>query len=270
MARCGFCIRTSVLGILITVAVLSASSAALAERRVALVIGNGAYKNATHLPNPTNDARDVAAALGRIGFDTILGLDLDRAGMDDYAVRFARAAREADVALFYYSGHAMQFADVNYLMPGDTRHADEAYLRRLAKIDSPQGMIVAYSTQAGRTAEDGTGRNSPYTAAFLKHIEVQEEIGTVFRRVSADVYEATQRTQLPELSLSLIGEFVTSRRPRAAHLLRSRRRRHRWRARRRRPGRRARTRPASRCWKLSSASTATASTARWHARGATS
>jgi carboxyl-terminal processing protease len=265
MARCGYCVRTSVLAIFITAAVLSAPSAALAERRVALIIGNGAYKNATHLPNPTNDARDVAAALGRIGFDTILGLDLDRAGMDDYAVRFARAAREADVALFYYSGHAMQFAGVNYLMPVDARLTDEADLRRLAKIDdivadlqqaknlrilildscrdnplaeelkrsigrtraagmsrglakfdSPQGMIVAYSTQAGRTADDGTGRNSPYTAAFLKHIEVQEEIGTVFRRVSADVYEATQRTQLPELSLSLIGEFYLKGRAAAA------------------------------------------------------
>jgi hypothetical protein len=66
---------------------------------------------------------------------------------------------------------------------------------------------VAYATQAGSTADDGTGRNSPYTAAFLKHIEATEEIGTVFRRVSADVYSATGRTQLPELSLSLIGEF---------------------------------------------------------------
>jgi carboxyl-terminal processing protease len=256
MARRGHRLATSVLVVFTTLAILSTFSAAVAERRVALVIGNGAYKNATHLPNPTNDARDVAAALGRTGFDVILGLDLDRAGIDDHAVRFARAAREADVALFYYSGHAMQFAGVNYLMPIDARLTDEADLRRLARIDDivadlqqarnlrilvldscrdnplaeelrrsigrtraaslsrglakldpPQGMIVAYSTQAGRTAEDGTGRNSPYTAAFLRHVEAQEEIGTVFRRVSADVYEATKRTQLPELSLSLIGEF---------------------------------------------------------------
>ncbi len=68
--------------------------------------------------------------------------------------------------------------------------------RGLGKIDTPQGMIVAYATQSGRTAEDGTGRNSPYTTAFLKHVEAQEEIGTVFRRVSADVYEATSRAQL--------------------------------------------------------------------------
>jgi uncharacterized caspase-like protein len=65
---------------------------------------------------------------------------------------------------------------------GTTRAGDLS--RGLAKIDSPQGMIVAYSTQAGRTAEDDQGRNSPYTAAFLKHIEAAEEIGTVFRRGS--------------------------------------------------------------------------------------
>jgi uncharacterized caspase-like protein len=68
-------------------------------------------------------------------------------------------------------------------------------------------MIVAYATQAGRTAKDGDGRNSPYTSSFLSHIGEPEEIGTIFRRVSSDVYEKTQHEQLPELSLSLIGEF---------------------------------------------------------------
>jgi formylglycine-generating enzyme required for sulfatase activity len=238
------------------------SAPAHAEKRVALVIGNGAYKNAARLPNPRNDAEDIAAALKRTGFETIVGFDLDKTGMDSATIRFARSAREADVAVFYYSGHAMQFSGVNYLMPVDAKLTDEADLRLmsrvddivadlqqaknlrilvldscrdnplaeelkrsigrtraagvargLAKIDSPQGMIVAYATQSGRTADDGTGRNSPYTAAFLKHIEAAEEIGTVFRRVSADVYESTRRTQLPELSLSLIGEFYLKGRP---------------------------------------------------------
>jgi len=79
----------------------------------------------------------------------------------------------------------------------------------LAKI----GMIVAYATQAGRTAEDGRGRNSPYTTAFLKHIQEQEEIGTVFRRIGSEVYDATGHAQLPELSLSLIGEFYLPGKP---------------------------------------------------------
>ena len=235
---------------------LPTATEAQAEKRVALVIGNGEYKNAARLLNPKNDAEDVAAALRRTGFDVIVGLNLDKAGMDDAFVRFARSAREADVAMFDYSGHAMQFSGVSYLMPVDAKLTDEADLRRmarldevvadlqnaknlrilvldscrdnplaeelkrsigrtraasvangLAKIDSPQGMIVAYATQAGRTADDGQGRNSPYTGAFLKHIEHSEEIGTVFRRISTDVYNATKRTQLPELSLSVIGEF---------------------------------------------------------------
>jgi uncharacterized caspase-like protein len=229
---------------------------AFSETRIALVIGNGAYQNVPRLPNPPNDAKAVAAALRRAGFDTIIATDLDEHGMEDAAIRFSRAARTADVALFYYSGHALQFNGVNYLAPVDATLSDESDLRRmtrvdeivsdlqqakslrilvldscrdnpfaeqlrrsigttravpiargLAKIDAPQGMIMAYATQAGHTAEDGDGTNSPYTAAFLKHIEEQNEIGTIFREVSEDVYETTKHTQLPELSLSIIGRF---------------------------------------------------------------
>jgi Caspase domain/VHL beta domain len=229
---------------------------ALADRRVALVIGNGAYAHAPHLPNPPHDAEDVAAALKRTGFDTILGIDLDKARMEDAAINFAKAARNADVAVFYYSGHAMQYAGVNYLIPVDAQLADEADLRRatrvddvlddlkqaknlrilvldscrdnplaeelkrsigrtrsgsitrgLAKIDSPDGTIISYSTQSGRTAADGDGRNSPYTAAFLRHIEDRDEISTVFHHISADVYDSSSGAQVPELSLSFFGEF---------------------------------------------------------------
>jgi formylglycine-generating enzyme required for sulfatase activity len=88
---------------------------------------------------------------------------------------------------------------------GSTRSA--SIQRGLAKIEAPIGTIISYSTQAGRTAVDGNGRNSPYTAAFLKHIEEPREIGDIFRYISADVYHATAETQLPELSLSIIGQF---------------------------------------------------------------
>jgi formylglycine-generating enzyme required for sulfatase activity len=233
-----------------------------AEKRVALVIGNGAYRNAPALPNPRNDAEDVSAALKRMGFETIIALNLDKQGMDETTLRFARAARDADVAMFYYSGHAIQFAGTNYLLPIDAKLDDENDLRLttrvdeivadlqqaknlrvlvldscrdnpfaeqlrrsigrtravsiergLAHIDAPHGMIIAYATQSGQTAEDGIGHNSPYTAAFLRHIEAPEEIGTIFRQVTADVYKATDRRQLPELSLSLIGEFYLREQP---------------------------------------------------------
>jgi Caspase domain len=246
----------SAITVLVFVSMWPLTKTSYAETRVALVIGNGAYQNAPRLPNPSNDAADVAASLKRSGFETILATDLDKTAMDAATIRFARVARTADVALFYYSGHALQFGGVNYLAPVDAKLTDEADLRRmvrvdeivsdlqqaknlrilvldscrdnpladelkrsigttralplqrgLARIDSPQGMIVAYATQSGRTADDGLGRNSPYTTAFLKNIEANDEIGTIFRRISADVYEATKHTQLPELSLSLIGEF---------------------------------------------------------------
>jgi uncharacterized caspase-like protein len=231
-------------------------SPAVAEKRVALVIGNGDYRHAGLLPNPRHDAEDVSVQLRAIGFETIVGVDLDQHGMQDRVIAFARAVRDADVALFYYAGHAMQFGGVNYLMPTDVKLTDEADLRRmtrvdeivedirqakslrvlvldacrdnplaeqfkrsigktravqspqgLARIESSQGMIVAFATQAGRTAADGTDRNSPYSTAFLKHINAQEEIGTIFRRISDDVYAATGRSQLPEISISVVGEF---------------------------------------------------------------
>ena len=110
-------------------------AAARAEQRVALVVGNGAYQHVPHLPNPPHDAEDVAAALTRAGFDTILGENLDQAGLMNAMIRFARVARTADVALFYYSGHAMQFGGVNYLVPIDAELSDEADLRRMARVD---------------------------------------------------------------------------------------------------------------------------------------
>src|SRR6266568_3471993 len=79
--------------------------------------------------------------------------------------------------------------------------------RGLSKMEAPRGTIISFSTQAGQTADDGRGRNSPYTTAFLKHIEEPEEIGDVFREISSDVYEASGKEQLPELSLSIVGRF---------------------------------------------------------------
>ena len=229
---------------------------ALAETRVALVIGNGAYVHAPNLPNPAHDAQDVVAALKRSHFEVISGSDVNEADMQDLAIRFSRASRIADVALFYYSGHAMQFNGVNYLMPVDAELKDEADLKRftrvddvlndlqqaknlrilvldscrdnpladslkrsigqgrgatirqgLVKMEAPLGTIISFSTQAGQTANDGDGRNSPYTASFLKRIEEPREIGEIFREVSTDVYETSGKQQLPELSLSIVGNF---------------------------------------------------------------
>ena len=90
-----------------------------AEKRVALVIGNGAYKNAPTLANPKNDAEDMAAALRALGFTVVLGVDLNRAAMERKIREFASELIGADAGVFHYSGHGLQFRGLNYLISVD-------------------------------------------------------------------------------------------------------------------------------------------------------
>ena len=103
--------------------------AAQAERRVALVIGNGAYRHSTPLPNPANDARAMAAMLEGLGFEvanrTIGMIDLDLAGMKSALAAFGRSARGADIAAVFYAGHGLEVNGENWLLPVDARLSDE-------------------------------------------------------------------------------------------------------------------------------------------------
>lgn len=80
--------------------------------------------------------------------------------------------------------------------------------RGLARLDRAEGMVVAYATQADDVAQDGSGRNSPFSAALNRRLaEPNLEIATLFRRVAQDVYEQTGGKQRPELSISLLQDF---------------------------------------------------------------
>src|SRR5688572_19141784 len=84
---------------------LNHSSDAAAEKRVALVVGNGAYQHAAPLANPANDAADVAAALRELGFDVIEARDVTRREFGQKVGEFARKATGAKTALLFYAGH---------------------------------------------------------------------------------------------------------------------------------------------------------------------
>ncbi len=99
----------------------SFNGAVATEKRVALVIGNSAYRNAPALPNPANDASDIAAELQKLGFDVVRGIDLDFNGMRDTLRRYTAKLANADAALFFYAGHGLQVAGKNYLVPIDAQ-----------------------------------------------------------------------------------------------------------------------------------------------------
>ncbi len=109
--------------------IIGAAQAALAGKRVALVIGNGAYMNAPPLTNPRHDAEDMAAALRALGFTVILGIDLDKRAMDRKILEFESALSGTDAGVFHYSGHGLQVAGVNYLVPVDASLESAAALR---------------------------------------------------------------------------------------------------------------------------------------------
>lgn len=98
---------------------------AFAEKRVALVVGNAKYSEATPLANPANDANDIAAALKAAGFDVILGIDVDKRAFDTKVRNFAELLEGSDAAVFFYAGHGLQVGGRNYLIPVDARLANE-------------------------------------------------------------------------------------------------------------------------------------------------
>jgi len=101
-------------------------------KRIALVIGNGAYTKAKPLPNPSNDAADMAKALQELGFEVISGVNQNKRQMETLIREFGtKLANSGGVGLFYYAGHGIQVAGENYLVPVDA--------------DIPEEDEVAYS-----------------------------------------------------------------------------------------------------------------------------
>src|ERR1700686_3226695 len=103
-------------------ALLLVCQPALAEKRVALVLGNSAYQNVPRLPNPVNDGAVIAATLKDAGFDVVDSRhDLSAAETRRALRDFADRARDADIAVIYYAGHGIEVDGTNYLIPVDAK-----------------------------------------------------------------------------------------------------------------------------------------------------
>jgi Caspase domain/Putative peptidoglycan binding domain len=120
----------------LSVATLIASGdAALADKRVAFVVGNGAYKNVPQLPNPVIDAKSMAKTLRSVGFDVVEGTNLTRDKMTEKLLDFGKKAEGADIAVFFYAGHGIAVNGTNYLLPVDADLKSEMDVKLGAAIN---------------------------------------------------------------------------------------------------------------------------------------
>ncbi len=247
----GFIVRALAVSVLFAV-LLAFSGYAAADKRIALVIGNGAY-DASPLRNPPNDARLIARTLRELGFEVSEHLDLDEEQMlqavEAFGDRLVRAGEDS-VALFYYAGHGVQFEGRNYLIPVGTGIERRFQLRTravpaeevlgvmdlarsrmkvlildacrnnpfrgffrtptsgLTQMQAPSGTLIAYATAPGAVADDGTGDNSPYSAALARAmVEPGVPVEQMFKRVRVEVKRRTGGAQTPWESSSLTGIF---------------------------------------------------------------
>ena len=144
---------------------------AAAEKRIALVIGNSAYRNITQLDNPKNDAALMAETLAGLGFALVGGkaqLDLDKPSLDIAVQTFGRQIQGADVALFYYAGHGVQVSGANYLVPvgaNPTREADVDF--QMVDVNLVLRQMHGSGTKLNLLILDAC-RNNPFGTAGLR------------------------------------------------------------------------------------------------------
>jgi uncharacterized caspase-like protein len=235
-----------------------ASQAALADKRVALVIGNSSYQNVPALANPANDAAAIAEMFRKASFDTVEARrDLKYMEMRRALREFSDKARGVDVAVIYFAGHGLEVDGTNYVVPVDAMlerdsdiddeavslnrilvAAEPATKLRLIILDAcrdnpfakkmkrtiasrslGRGLIgveanrpntfIAFAAKEGSTASDGDDKNSPFSAALLKHLTTPGlDIRKAFGFVRDDVMSATGNQQEPYTTNSLGGNDV--------------------------------------------------------------
>src|SRR5712671_358536 len=172
---------------------LLTASAANADRRVALVIGNSVYSNAASLRNPRNDASDMADTLKKLGFEVQLGLDLDQKNFANTIEKFARTLDGAEVGLFFYAGHGLQLNDKNYLVSINARLENE-FLLSSETIDLTSIVRLMESKSAVNLVFLDACRNNPLAENLRRGLEVTKRSANLGRGLAR--IEPTSRDTL--------------------------------------------------------------------------
>ena len=179
MNRRGFILGLGVIAALTGFAV----SPGLADgKRVALVIGNSTYRNVPTLPNPANDAADIAAALNRLGFAVTLVTNASFDEMRRALIALGRDAAGADMAAVFFAGHGMEISGENWLIPvdaelkKDTDAANEAVSLRSVILQ------LSNTTSLGLVILDAC-RNNPFVAKMSRSLALRAAIGGGLGRI---------------------------------------------------------------------------------------
>ena len=140
------------------------ASAAKADRRVAFVVGNGAYKNVAQLPNPPVDAKAMASVLRNVGFEVVEGTNLTRDKMTERLLEFGKKAQGADVAVFFYAGHGIAISGSNYLLPVDADIKSEMDVKLGAAINIDLTLDQTMSDAKVKLVFLDACRDNPFAA----------------------------------------------------------------------------------------------------------
>jgi Caspase domain len=176
--------RRFVLGLCIGMAVagMAATPAQADGKRVALVVGDSAYRNVPALPNPANDASAVAAALRRLGFAVNLITNASFDEMRKALIALGRDASEADMAVMYFAGHGMEISGENWLIPvdaelkKDTDAANEAISLRSVILQ------LSNTRSLGLVILDAC-RNNPFAAKMQRQLVLRAAPGAGLGRI---------------------------------------------------------------------------------------
>ncbi|WP_348653020.1 caspase family protein [uncultured Sulfurimonas sp.] len=217
------------------------------EQRIALVIGNVNYQSLSKLKNPINDARAMKNALKKRGFSVMYKENASKREMKKLIKEFTYKLKRGGVGLYYFAGHGINVNGQNYLVSINSDLASkedveyEAYaLNRITKkmqeaknrlnivildacrndpfsrsaggglapVGNAKGIFVAYATEAGDVAADGSGKNGVFTKRLIEHMnEKGATIERVFKNVRTDVQTDTNGRQSPGVYNQITGDF---------------------------------------------------------------
>ena len=174
-------LRTALSTIAAALLVMAFAAQSVAAKRVALVIGNAVYAHAPRLANPLNDANDIGAALGRLGFKVTRLENADQIALQRGLKLFARAASAAEAAVVFYAGHGIEVGGRNFLVPVDARLLSD----REVEFETVSLELVSRAVESasglGMVILDAC-RDNPFAAA-MKRAGAKRSIGRGLARI---------------------------------------------------------------------------------------